>query len=87
MTGEGSEISINGPPNNAHSLMPDYPYMMHLNASCNRNLQKHNIIYASACDFQQSGILTGVDSDEPLQPPFKLRNTKWCSVSSLTIIE
>ena len=27
------------------------------------------------------------DSDEPLQPPFKLRNSKWCSVSSLTIIE
>ena len=28
-----------------------------------------------------------VDSDEPLQPPFRLRNSKWCSVSSLTIIE
>ena len=41
---------------------------------------------ASTCDFQQSGILTSVDSDEPLQPPFKLRNAKWCSVSSLTII-
>ena len=24
---------------------------------------------------------------EPLQPPFKLRNSKWCSVSSLTVIE
>ena len=23
-----------------------------------------------------------VDSDEPVQPPFKLRNSKWCSVSS-----
>ena len=32
-------------------------------------------------------ILTLLDSDEPLQPPFKLRNSKWCSVSSLTIIE
>ena len=31
--------------------------------------------------------LTSVDSDEPLQPPFKLRNSRWCSVSSLTIIE
>ena len=31
--------------------------------------------------------LTSVDSDEPLQPPFKLRNSKWCSISSLTIIE
>ena len=28
-----------------------------------------------------------VDSDEPLQPPFKLRKSKWCSVSGLTIIE
>ena len=26
-------------------------------------------------------------SAAPLQPPFKLRNSKWCSVSSLTIIE
>ena len=34
-----------------------------------------------------SNNLTSVDSDEPLQPSFKLRNSKWCSVSSLTIIE
>ena len=27
-------------------------------------------------DFRQCGILTSVDSDEPLQPPFKLRNSK-----------
>ena len=39
------------------------------------------------CDFQLCGILTSVDSGEPLQPPFKLRNFKWCSVSSLTVIE
>ena len=39
------------------------------------------------CDFQQCGILTSVDSDEPLQPPFKLRNSKCCSDSSLTVIE
>ena len=44
-------------------------------------------IWASAWDFQQCGILTCVDSDEPLQPPVKLRNSKWCSVSSLTVIE
>ena len=44
-------------------------------------------IWAVTCDFQQCGILTCVDSDEPLQPPFKLKNSKWCSVSSLTIIE
>ena len=33
--------------------------------------------------IQQCGILTSVDSDEPVQPPFKLRNT-CCSVSSLS---
>ena len=38
-------------------------------------------------DFQRCGILTSVDSDEHVQPTFKLRNSKWCSVSSLTIIE
>ena len=36
------------------------------------------------CDFQPCGILTSVDSDEPVQSPFKLRNSKWCLVSSLT---
>ena len=34
------------------------------------------------CDLQQCGILTSVDSDEPVQPPFKLRNSKWYSSSS-----
>ena len=27
-------------------------------------------------DFQQCGILTSVDSDEHVQPPFKLRHSK-----------
>ena len=40
-----------------------------------------------SCDFQQFGILTSVDSDEHVQPIFKLRNSKSCSVSSLTLIE
>ena len=31
--------------------------------------------WAATCDFQQCGILTSVDSDEPVQPPFKLRNS------------
>ena len=44
-------------------------------------------ISAMTCDFQQCGILMSVDWDEPVQPPFKLKNSKWCSVSSLTIIE
>ena len=25
------------------------------------------------CDFQQCGILTGVDSDEPVHPPLRLQ--------------
>ena len=28
-----------------------------------------------ACDFQQCGILTRVNSDKPVQPSFKLRNS------------
>ena len=43
--------------------------------------------WASARDFQQCDILTWMDSDELLRSPFKLRNSKWCSVSSLTIIK
>ena len=27
-------------------------------------------------DFQQCGILTSVDSGQPVMPPFKLRNSK-----------
>ena len=40
-----------------------------------------------ACDFQQCGILTSVDSDELVQPPFKLTNAKCCSDCSLTVKE
>ena len=32
-------------------------------------------------------ISNNVDSDEPVQPPFKLRNSKCYSVCSLTVIE
>ena len=45
------------------------------------------IILAVTCDFLQCSILTSADSDEPVQPPFKLRNSKCCSVSSLLVIE
>ena len=38
-------------------------------------------------DFQHCAILTSVDSDEPLQPPFKLINSKCCLVSRLRVIE
>ena len=41
----------------------------------------------ATCYFQQCGILTSVDSDKHVQPHFKPRNSKWCSVSSLTLIE
>ena len=34
------------------------------------------IIMSRGMRFQQFDILTSVDSDEPLQPPFKLRNSK-----------
>ena len=30
-----------------------------------------------------AGILTSVDSVKPVQPPYKLRNWKWCSVTTL----
>ena len=36
----------------------------------------NDYIWHVACDFQQCGILISVDSDEPVQPPFKLRNAK-----------
>ena len=44
-------------------------------------------IWATKCDFQQCGILTSVDSDEHVQPPIKIRNSKCCLVSSLILIE
>ena len=37
------------------------------------------------CDFKQYGILTFVDSGMSVQPPFKLRNSNFCLVSSLTV--
>ena len=45
------------------------------------------IKWALTCDFQQCGILTSVDSDKPLQSSVELRNPKWCSVRSLTLID
>ena len=48
---------------------------------------RKDIIWAVTCDFKQCGILTSVYSDKPVQPTFKLRTSKWCSVSSLILIE
>ena len=45
------------------------------------------IILAMTCYFQHCGILTSVDSNEPVEPPIKLRNSKWCWVNSLTLIK
>ena len=33
-------------------------------------------IRAVTCDLLQCGILTSVDSDQPVQPPFKRRSSK-----------
>ena len=56
-----------------------------MSTSTNVFMLKYN--WAPTCDFQQCGILTWIDSDEPMQPPSKLRNSKCSSVSSLTVIE
>ena len=45
------------------------------------------IHWSFQCHSQQCGILTSVDSDKPVQPHFKLRNSKCCLVSRLTFIE
>ena len=40
------------------------------------------------CDFQQCGILTSVDSDEPVQPCFKpIETPNGVEPASLTVIE
>ena len=43
-----------------------------------KNIQITHIVImlAATCDFQQCGILTSVDSTEPVQPLFKLINSK-----------
>ena len=56
-------------------------------ASPDENVVLITYICAMTHDFQQVGVLTSVCSDEPVQPPFKLRNSKCHSVSGLTIIE
>ena len=43
--------------------------------------------WALTCEFQQCGILTSVDSDEPVQHPVKLRNSKWCLANGLRVKE
>ena len=43
--------------------------------------------WAMTCDFQQCGILTSVNLDKPVQLPFKLKNSKSCSVSGVTLVK
>ena len=58
--------------------------LLGLKPSC---IWNNTCIWAGICDFQQCGVLTSVDSNEPVQPSFKLRNSKCCSVSSLIFID
>ena len=44
-------------------------------------------IWATTYEFTQCGVLTSVYSDKHVQPPLKLRGSKWCLVSSLVFIE
>ena len=39
-------------------------------------LYTHHHNLAVTCDFQQYGILTSVDSNEPVHPPFKFIKSK-----------
>ena len=68
----------------------NYFWAVHFAAFCSNCILVSlfsNFLLATTRDFQQFDILTSEDSDKPLQPPFKLRNSIWCSVRSLTIIE
>ena len=73
-------------------LRPKYSLQALLDTSAwvfNRGIRTYviSIKFSYALDFQQCGILTSVDWDGPVQADFKLRNSKWCSFSSLTLIE
>ena len=46
-------------------------YLCMLEAKAPASLNRlASTMWAMTCDFQQCGILTSVDSDEPVQPPF-----------------
>ena len=55
--------------------------MIHNNVVCYNKekefiLDPHIKFWFLTCDFQQYGIVTSVDSEEPVQPHFRLRNYK-----------
>ena len=64
-----------------------HPHCLFITPSFQVDTTKRLSKWGSAWDFQQCGILTCVNSDEPVQSPVKLRNSKQCSVSSSTVIE
>ena len=68
-------------------VLDDFKAIKHVLTHVSTFIKADNTKWAVACDFQQFNILTRVDLDEPVQHPFKLRNSIWCSVSSLTAIE
>ena len=50
---------------------------------CICNKYPYELLTKYACNFQQFDILTSVDTDEPVHPPFKLRNSKINDVQSV----
>ena len=58
-------------------VFPDHTHLLflvslHQSTAYINDFMNYHKNWASALDFQQSGILTSVDSDEHVQPPFKL---------------
>ena len=41
--------------------------------------------WVATCDFQERGILTNLDTDEHVQPTFKVSNSKWVWSGNTTI--
>ena len=62
-----------------------FGFVFHMYASAQVIMVLRAYVYHEISN--KCGILTCVDSGEPVQPPFKLSNSKCCSVSSLTFIE
>ena len=65
------------------------PTVTYLNIGCSPTNEAHlvdeaRVKWAMIYYSQQRGIWTSVDSDEPVQPPFELKNSKWCFVIQAT---
>ena len=55
--------------------------LKHITRNCSGHIIEPQHVISNNVAF-----FTSVDSDEPVQPPFKLVNSKCCLVSSLTFI-